>query len=80
MFFTIRPSGLPPMLLIGHITAILHSSVNWSSLYTCRKIHLLMLIYKTLLGLTPPYLRYLLQPSSSTYNTRMCSGHAMLLS
>jgi hypothetical protein len=28
-----------------------------------------MLIYKTLLGLTPPYLRYLLQPSSSAYNT-----------
>ena len=48
----------------------LYSSVNWSSLYTCRKTHWLMLIYKTLLGLTPPYLRYLLQPSSSTYNTR----------
>ena len=29
-----------------------------------------MFIYKTLLGLTPPYVRYLLQPSSSTYNTR----------
>ena len=32
----------------------LYSSVNWSSLYTCRKTHWLMLIYKTLLGLTPP--------------------------
>ena len=32
-----------------------------------------MLIYKTLLGLTPPYLRYLLQPSSSTYNTHSAS-------
>jgi hypothetical protein len=49
------------------------SSVNWSYLYTRRKTHWLMLIYKTLLGLTPPYLRYLLQPSSSTYNTRSAS-------
>ncbi|CDR04496.1 unnamed protein product [Oncorhynchus mykiss] len=32
----------------------LYSSVNWSSLYTRRKTHWLMLIYKTLLGLTPP--------------------------
>ena len=38
----------------------LYSSVNWSSLYTCRKTHWLMLIYKTLLGLTPPHLRCLL--------------------
>jgi hypothetical protein len=45
----------------------LYSSVNWSSLYPCRKTHLLMLIDKTLLGRTPPYLRNLLQPSSSTY-------------
>ena len=51
----------------------LYSSINWSSLYTRRKSHWLMLIYKTLLGLTPPYLRYLLQPSSSTYNTRSAS-------
>ena len=36
-----------------------------------------MLIYKTLLGFTPPYLRYLLQPSSSTYNTRSTS-HILL--
>ena len=36
-----------------------------------------MLIYKTLLGLTPPYLRYLLQRSSSTYNTRSAS-HILL--
>jgi hypothetical protein len=36
-----------------------------------------MLIYKTLFGLTPPYLRYLLQPSSSTYNTRFAS-HILL--
>ena len=55
----------------------LYSSVNWSSLYTRRKTHWLMLIYKTLLGLTPPYLRYLLQPSSSTYNTRSAS-HILL--
>ena len=53
------------------------SSVNWSSLYTCRKTHWLMLIYKTLLGLSPPYLRYLLQPSSSTYNIRSAS-HILL--
>ena len=32
----------------------LYSSVNWSSLYTFCKTHWLMLIYKTLLGLTPP--------------------------
>ena len=36
-----------------------------------------MSIYKTLLGLTPPYLRYLLQPSSSTNNTRSAS-HVLL--
>ena len=30
----------------------LYSSVNWSSLFTRRKTHWLMLIYKTLLGLT----------------------------
>uniref|UniRef100_A0A4W5QFI0 PX domain-containing protein n=1 Tax=Hucho hucho TaxID=62062 RepID=A0A4W5QFI0_9TELE len=36
-----------------------------------------MLIYKTLLGFTPPYLRYLLQPSSSTYNTHSAS-HILL--
>jgi hypothetical protein len=55
----------------------LYSSVNWSSLYTRRKIHWLMLIYKTLLGLIPAYLRYPLQPSSSTYNTRSAS-HILL--
>ena len=55
----------------------LYSSVNWSSLYTSRKTHWLMLIYKTLLGLTPPYLRYLLQPSSSTYNTPFCQSHSV---
>jgi hypothetical protein len=55
----------------------LYSSLNSSSLYTRRKNHWLMLIYKTLLGLTPPYLRYLLQPSSSTYNT--CSASHILL-
>ena len=53
----------------------LYSSVNWSSLYTRCKTHWLLLIYKTLLGLT--YLRYLLQPSSSTYNTRSAS-HILL--
>ena len=52
-------------------------SVNWSSLYTRRKTHWLMLIYKTLLGLTPPYLRYLLKSSSSTYNTHSAS-HILL--
>ena len=36
-----------------------------------------MHIYKTLLYLTPPYLRYLLLPSSSTYNT--CSSSHILL-
>jgi hypothetical protein len=52
----------------------LYSSVNWSSLYTCRKTHWLMLIYKTLLGLTRSYLRYLLQ---SPFNTRSAS-HILL--
>jgi hypothetical protein len=33
-----------------------------------------MLIYKTFSGLTPPYLRYLLQHSSSTYNTHSASN------
>ena len=55
----------------------LYSSVNWSSLCTHHKTHWLMLIYKTLLGLTPPYLRYLPQPSSSTYN--ICSANHILL-
>ena len=55
----------------------LYSCLNCPSLYTRRKTHWLMLIYKTLLGLTPPYLRYLLQPSSSTYNTRSAS-HILL--
>ena len=55
----------------------LYSSVNWSSLYTRCKTHWLMPIYKTLLGLTPSDLRYLLQPSSSTYNTRSAS-HILL--
>ena len=36
-----------------------------------------MLIYKILLVLTPAYLIYLLQPSSSTYNTRSAS-HILL--
>ena len=36
-----------------------------------------MLIYKTLLDLPPPYLRYLLQSLSSTYNTRSAS-HILL--
>jgi hypothetical protein len=55
----------------------LYSSVNWSSLYIRRKPHWLLLIFKILLGLTPPYLRYLLQPSSPTYNTRSAS-HILL--
>ena len=37
-----------------------------------------MLIYKALLGLTPRYLRYLLQPSSSTYNT-ISASHILLM-
>ena len=49
----------------------LYSSVNWSSLYTSHKTHWLMLIYKN------PYLKYLLQPSSSTYNTSSAS-HILL--
>jgi hypothetical protein len=53
MFFTIRPSDLPPMLLTGHITAH-YTPVIWLSLYTRRKAHWLMLIDKTLLGITPP--------------------------
>ena len=56
----------------------LYSSVHWSSLYTHRKTDWLMLIYKTLLGLTTPYLRYPLQLSSTTYNTRAAS-HILLM-
>uniref|UniRef100_A0A3B3CX90 Reverse transcriptase domain-containing protein n=1 Tax=Oryzias melastigma TaxID=30732 RepID=A0A3B3CX90_ORYME len=48
----------------------LYSSVNWTSLFTRRKCHWLLLIYKTLLGLSPPYLRQLLHTSSPVYNTR----------
>lgn len=47
----------------------LYSSLNWPLLYTCRKIHWFMLIYKTFLGLSPPYLQQLLHFSSSVYNT-----------
>ena len=54
---------------------LIQFDLNWSSLYIRRKTHWLMLIYKTLLGLTPPYLRHLLQPS--TYNTRSAS-HILL--
>ena len=70
MFFTITTNA---PYRTHHCT--LSSSVN--SLYTRCKTHWLMLIYKTLLGLTPPYLRYLLQPSPSTYNTRSAS-HILL--
>ena len=69
MLFTIGHQICPQCSLSLH-------SVNWSSLYTRRKTHWLMLIYKTFLGLTP-YLRYLLQPSSSTYITRSAS-HILL--
>ena len=55
----------------------LYLSDNRSSLYTRRKTQCLMLIYKTLLGLHPHYLRYLLQPSSTTYNTHSAS-HILL--
>lgn len=55
----------------------LYSSVNWPSLHTRRNIHWFMLIYKTLLGLSPPYLCHLLQITSAAYNTR--SAHHILL-
>ena len=56
----------------------LYSSVNWSSLYTRRKTHWLMLIYKTLLGLTPPYLRYLLHPPhTSPVLHPFCQTHSV---
>ena len=48
----------------------LYSSVNWPSLHTRRLTHWFMLIYKTLLGLSPPYLCQLLQISSASYNTQ----------
>ena len=48
-------------------------SVTGSSLYTCHKTHWLMLIYKTHLGPTLPFLRYLLQPSSSPF----CQSHSV---
>ena len=55
----------------------LYSSVNWPSLHTRRNIHWFMLIYKTLLGQSPPYLCQLLQTTSAAYNTR--SAHHILL-
>jgi hypothetical protein len=55
---------------IFHQCSLWNTSLSSTFLYTRRKTHWLMLIYKTLFGLTPPYLRYLLQPSSSTYNSR----------
>ena len=55
----------------------LYSSVNWPSLHTRRNTHWLMLIYKTLLGLSPPYLCQLLQITSSAYTTR--SARLLLL-
>ncbi len=48
----------------------LYSSVNWPSLHTRRTTHWLMLIYKTLLGLSPPYLCHLLQTTSASFNTQ----------
>ncbi|KAJ8343940.1 hypothetical protein SKAU_G00312690 [Synaphobranchus kaupii] len=55
----------------------LYSSVNWPSLHTRREIHWYMLIYKTLLGLSPPYLCSLLQFAPAAYNTR--SANLILL-
>ena len=55
----------------------LYSSVNWPSLHTRRNIHWFMLIYKTLLGQSPPYLCQLLQTTFAAYNTR--SAHHILL-
>ena len=55
----------------------LYSSVNWPSLGTRRNIHWYTLIYKSLLGLSPPYLCNLLQLSSAAYNTR--SANLILL-
>ena len=77
MFFTILAIRFATNAPYRTHHCTLYSSVNWSSLYTRHKTHWLMLIYKTLLGLTPPYLRYLLQPSSSTYSTHSAS-HILL--
>ena len=51
----------------------LYSSVNWPSLENRRNIHWYMLIYKTLLGQSPPYLCRLLQFLPVSYNTRSAS-------
>ena len=70
MFFTIRPSDL---LLIGQSLHSIHLCKLVIFVYPSQDT----LVDKTLLGLTPPYLRYLLQPSSSTFNT--CSASHILL-
>jgi hypothetical protein len=55
---------------LERLDVLYHSAISFA---TNAPAHWLMHIYKTLLGLTPPYLRYLLQPSSSTYNTHSAS-------
>uniref|UniRef100_A0A3B1KHQ9 Reverse transcriptase domain-containing protein n=1 Tax=Astyanax mexicanus TaxID=7994 RepID=A0A3B1KHQ9_ASTMX len=55
----------------------LYSAVSWPSLHIRRLSHWYMLIYKTLVGLSPQYLSSLLQYSSSSYNTR--SAHLIML-
>jgi len=48
----------------------LYSLICWPSLYTCRRIHWLQLIYKSLLGIFPPYLSSLVTIAASTRSMR----------
>ena len=53
----------------------LSSSVNWSSLFTRHKTHWLLLIYKTLLGLTPSHLSGSLVPNQMQSTFSQCKTH-----
>ena len=76
------------MSLIGRVTMVflciwthhctLYSSVNWSSLCTRRKTHWLMLIYKTLLGLTPPPLSEISTASLILHIKHPSASHILL--
>lgn len=48
----------------------LYSLIGWPSLHTRRRIHWLLVIYKSLLGLSPPYLNSLVTVATSIRNTR----------
>uniref|UniRef100_A0A0E9XSQ5 Uncharacterized protein n=1 Tax=Anguilla anguilla TaxID=7936 RepID=A0A0E9XSQ5_ANGAN len=48
----------------------LYEMVQWTSLYSRRKTHMLIFIFKALLGKLPQYISGLLKYYSSSHNTR----------